>query len=66
MYMYLSFRYIFFVILGPENVCLDTMIVFLCELEITLKNHVYSGGHLNKNGRRRGQKSIFHILDIFS
>ena len=37
-----------FVILGPENVCLDTNIFFLCELETEILKHVYSGGHSGK------------------
>ena len=56
---------IFFVILDPENVCLDTKIVFLCELETKILKHVYSDGHLKKNVRRRSQKSIFRIFDVF-
>ena len=35
----------FFAILGPENVCLDTNIVFLRGLETEILKHVYSGGH---------------------
>ena len=35
----------FFVILGPENVCLDIKIFFLRELETEILKHVYSGGH---------------------
>ena len=67
--MYLSFRYVFvfvfFMILDPENVCLDTKMVFLCELEINILKHVYSGGHFFQNGLRRSQKSMFRSFDVF-
>ena len=31
--------------LGPENVCLDTNIVFLRGLKTEILKHVYFGGH---------------------
>ena len=38
----------FFGILGPENVYLDTKIIFLSDLETEILRHVYSGGHFEK------------------
>ena len=40
------FMIVFFVIFGPENVCLDAKFFFLRELETEIFKHVYSGGHL--------------------
>ena len=39
---------VFFVILGPENIYLDTKIIFLSELETGTLRHVNSGGHFRK------------------
>ena len=41
---------VFFVIglLGPENVYLDTKIIYPSDLETEISRHVYSGGHLEK------------------
>ena len=38
----------FFGILGPENVYLDTKIIFPSDLETEILRHVYSGGHFEK------------------
>ena len=35
----------FFVILGPQNVYLDTKIIFPSDLETEILRHVYYGGH---------------------
>ena len=42
------FVVVFFVILGLENVYLDTKIFFPCDLETEILIHVYSGGHFKK------------------
>ena len=42
------FVIVFFVILGPENVYLDTKIIFPSDLETQILRHVYSGGHFKK------------------
>ena len=42
------FIIVFFVILGPENVYLDTKIIFPSDLETEIFRHVYSGGHVEK------------------
>ena len=39
----------FCVILGFENVYLDTKIFFLNQLETEIIKHIYSGGHFGKN-----------------
>ena len=39
------FGIVFFVILGPENVYLDTEIIFPSDLETEILIHVCSGGH---------------------
>ena len=66
--MYLSFRYVFvivfFVILGPENVCLDTKIVFLCELETKLLKHVNSGGYCKKWPPSRSNVIIVFLMRL--
>ena len=41
----------FFVILGPQNVYLDTKIIFPSDLETEILTHAYSGGHFEKNDR---------------
>ena len=38
----------FFVILGPENVYLDTKIIFPSDLETEILRHVCSGDHFEK------------------
>ena len=38
----------FFVIPGPENVYLDTKIIFPSDLETEILRHVYSGGRFEK------------------
>ena len=38
----------FFVILGPENIYLDTKIIFPSGLETEILIHVCSGGHFEK------------------
>ena len=40
--------YCFFVILGPKNVYLDTMVFFPSDLETEILIHVCSGGHFEK------------------
>ena len=42
------FVIVFFVILGPENVYLDTKIIFPSDLETEILRHVYYGGHFFK------------------
>ena len=42
------FVIVFFVILGPENVYLDTKIIFPSDLETEILIHVCSGGHFEK------------------
>ena len=42
------FVIVFFVILGPENVYLDTKIIFPSDLETEILRQVYSGGHFTK------------------
>ena len=39
------FVIVFFVILGPENMYLDTKIIFPSDLETEILRHVYYGGH---------------------
>ena len=41
----------FCVIIGPENVYLDTKIIFPSDLETEILIHVYYGGYF-KNGRQ--------------
>ena len=42
------FVIVIFVILGPENVYLDTKIIFPSDLETEILRHVYSVGHFEK------------------
>ena len=42
------FVIVFFVLLGPENVYLDTKIIFPSDFETEISKHVYSGGHFEK------------------
>ena len=42
------FGIVFFVILGPENVYLDTKIIFPSDLETEILRHVYFEGHFEK------------------
>ena len=42
------FFYCFFVIVGAENVYLDTEIIFRSYLETEILRHVYYGGHIEK------------------
>ena len=39
---------VFSVILGPENVYLDTRVIFPSLLETEILGHVYSGGYFEK------------------
>ena len=45
------FIIVFFVILDPENVYLDTKIIFPSDLETEILRHVYYGGHFLKRSR---------------
>ena len=42
------FIIVFFVILGPENVYIDTKIIFPSDLETEILRHLYSGGNFEK------------------
>ena len=43
-----AFVIVIFVILGPENVYLDTKIILPSDLETEIMIHVYSGGYFEK------------------
>ena len=56
------FIIVFFIILGPENVRLDTNKICLRGLETGILKHVYSGGHFKKWPPLRSKLRICYCL----
>ena len=56
----------FCVILGPENVYLDTKIFFLNQLETEMIKHKYSDGHFGKMPRLTNNKFAYLSLSFYN